>query len=80
MSENEGLLDSVRRDELVYAYVRLQNESERSFPDTYARSTILSRYRGLWEFAGALHLGVFCAATTILLNFIVVNLLLHLPP
>lgn len=80
MSRARRKLDRASRDELVQAYLTVQRKYEEQGAIPKGRETLLSRYRHLWETAGAIHLGLLVAALSILFNFILVNLLLHLPP
>ncbi len=68
------------REDLVKAYLYVQQKYEDEGQIPRDRGTLLSRYRSFWETMGAIHLGMLIAVVSIWLNFIVINFLLHLPP
>ena len=68
------------REELVNAYLHVQQQYEDEGQNPKDEGTVFSRYRGLWETMGAIHVGLLVAAVTLLLNFIVINIIFHLAP
>lgn len=73
-------LDRATRDELVHAYITIQEIYEKKGSISKDSETILTRNRELLETLGAVHLGLFIAVFSIILNFTLVNYLLHLLP
>lgn len=69
-----------QHEELLNAYLRKQREYEDQGLIPREEPTLISRYQTIWELVGALHLGLVIALGSILLNFIFLNVLLHLPP
>lgn len=80
MSRSAEYLDQGARQELLRAYLLAQRKYEDEGRIPLDRGTILTRYRRFWEALGAIHLGLLIAIMTIVLNFIIVNMLLHLAP
>jgi len=80
MSRDKLKLDQATRDELVHAYIAIQQAYEEKGSISKNSETILTRYQGLLETLGAIHIGLLVAVLSIVSNFILVNFLLHLPP
>ena len=80
MSQESLKLDSATRDELVLAYMAVQKKHEEQGVIPKQQETTLTRYQPLLEIMGAVHLGLLVAAISIVFNFILINLLLHLLP
>jgi len=80
MSRDNLKLDQATRDELVHAYIAIQQTYEEKGSISKDNGTILTRYQGLLETLGAVHLGLLIAVFSIVFNFILVNYLLHLLP
>ncbi|NNE64207.1 MAG: hypothetical protein HKN34_08990 [Gammaproteobacteria bacterium] len=80
MSQNYPQLDQATRDELVRAYIAIQQIYEEKGSIPKDSETILKRYQGLLETLGAIHLGLLVASFSIVLNFFIVNYILHLLP
>ena len=80
MSRDNLKLDQATRDELVHAYITIQQSYEEKGSISKDSGTILTRYQGLLETLGAIHLGLLVAVLSIVFNFILINFLLHLPP
>jgi len=80
MNRSNLNLDQVTRDELVHAYIAIQQSYEERGSISKDSGTILSRYQRLLEILGAVHLGLLIAVFSIVFNFILVNFLLHLLP
>lgn len=80
MSRGKLKLDQATRDELVHAYIAIQQTYEEKGSISKDSGTILTRYQGLLETLGAVHLGLLIAVLAIVFNFILVNYLLHLQP
>lgn len=80
MSKDNLKLDQATRDELVHAYMALQQTYEENGSIPKDSGTILARHRGLLETLGAIHLGLLIAVFSIITNFFLVNYLFHLQP
>ena len=80
MSRDNLNLDQATSDELVHAYMAIQQVYEEKGSISKGSGTLLTRYQGLLETLGAVHLGLLIAVTSIVFNFILVNYLLHLLP
>ena len=80
MSRGNLNLDQATRDDLVHAYIAIQRAYEEKGSISKDSGTILTRYQGLLENLGAVHLGLLMAVFSIVFNFILVNYLLHLLP
>jgi len=80
MSQENLKLDQATCEELVQAYMVVQQKYENKGVIPKDPGTILTQNQQLWERLGAVHLGLLTAALSIVFNFILVNLLLHLPP
>ena len=80
MSRDNLNLDQATRNELVHAYIAIQRTYEEKGSISKDSGTILTRYQGLLETLGAAHLGLLIAVFSIVSNFILVNILLHLLP
>ena len=80
MSTDGRTLDPDVRDELAAAYIDLQETCEAQGLIAPRPGSLLSRHRHLLEILGAIHLGLVTSALCILVNFLVVNFMLHLPP
>ena len=80
MSRDNLNLDQATRDELVHAYIAIQQTYEEKGSISKDSGTILTRYQELLETLGAVHLGLLIAVFSIVFNFILVNFLLHLQP
>ncbi len=80
MSRDNLKLDQATRDELVRAYIAIQQTYEEKGFISKDSGTILTRYQGLLETVGAIHLGLLIAIFSIVFNFIMVNYFLHLLP
>lgn len=72
--------DSHLREDLVTAYLYVQQKCQEEGTIPVDKGNILSRNRGLLEIIGAIHLGLLLAVLSILMSFIVINYLLHLQP
>jgi len=72
------LQDEVRDDLLLRAYSEFRRELEEKGAVPREEKNVLVRFRGVFEFVGALQLGLLTACFTILLNFVIVVMLLHL--
>ncbi len=73
-------LDQATRDELVHAYIAIQQAYEEKGSISKDSGTLLTQYQELLETLGAAHLGLLIAVFSIVFNFILVNFLLHLQP
>jgi len=80
MSRDNLKLDQATRDELVDAYIAIQRTYEEEGSISKDSGTVLTRYQGLLETLGAVHIGLLVAVVSIVFNFILVNFLLHLTP
>jgi len=80
MSHNNLKLDEATREDLVLAYLSVQKRYEDQGVIPKAQESLLSEHKLLLEKMGAVHLGLTVAAFSILFNFVLVNLLLHLLP
>lgn len=67
-------LDKITQDQLLLeTYLDFEQQH-----NTGAETNILVQMRDKLELAGAIQIGLFVACLTIFLNFLVVNLILHL--
>jgi hypothetical protein len=67
-------LDKEIREQLLFeTYIDFEQQH-----NTSSEPNVLVRLRDKLELAGAIQLGFFVACLTIFLNFVVVNLILHL--
>ena len=82
MSRKDDLRQKHRAElkELSQAYLAAQEKYEAQGAIPKDSDAVLSGYRQVWEIMGAAHLGLLVAIISILLNFIVVNIIFHLPP
>ena len=80
MSRDNLKLDQATRDELVHAYIAIQQTYEGKGSISKDSGTILTQNQELLETLGAVHLGLLIAVFSIVFNFTLVNLLLHLLP
>ena len=78
MTEPMGLQDEERADLLLRAYFEFRRELEGKGTVPREEKNVLTRFRGVFEFVGALQLGLLTACFTILLNFVIVVMFLHL--
>ena len=74
------LRDPEVRESLADAYLYIQQKYEDEGRIPRDPGNVLSDHQALWEKLGAIHLGLFVAAFSIVVNFILINFLLHLPP
>ena len=80
MSTDNLNLDQATRDELVQAYMTIQQIYEEKGSIPKDDGIILTRYQELLETLGAVHLGLLIAVFSIIFNFMMVNFILHLLP
>jgi hypothetical protein len=80
VSRPKQLHDPRVRERLADAYLYVQQKYEDEGRIPRDSGNVLSRHRALWETLGAIHLGMLVTAVSIVMNFIVINFLLHLPP
>jgi hypothetical protein len=80
MSRGNLNLDQATRNELVHAYIAIQQTYEEKGAISKDSGTILTQYQGLLETLGAVHLGLLIAVFSIVFNFFLVNFFLHLLP
>ena len=80
MSKGNLNLDQATRDELVHAYIAIQQAYEEKGSIPKDSGTILKQNQELLETLGAVHLGLLIAVFSIVLNFTLVNYFLHLLP
>lgn len=80
MSKGNLNLDQATRNELVDAYIAVQQSYEEKGSIAKDSGTILKQNQDLLEILGAAHLGLLVAVISIGLNFVVVNYFLHLLP
>jgi len=60
------------------AFLEFEKEQEDKGAIPRSETNLMARFRGFLVFLGAVNLALFVACLTVLLNFIVVRLLLHL--
>jgi len=80
MNRDNLNLDQATRDELVDAYIAIQQTYEENGSISKDSGTILTQYQKLLETLGAVHLGLLIAVFSIVFNFLLVNFILHLLP
>ena len=68
------------RQHLAQAYLDVQRKYEDEGRMPRGGGTVLTLYRVFWEIVGAIHLGILITAISIVMNFILINFLLHLAP
>jgi hypothetical protein len=73
-----GLREEERAAVLLRVYLEFKHELEDKGVVLGDVKTVLTRFRGLFEFTGALLLGLLTGCFTIMLNFLIVVMLLHL--
>lgn len=78
MTEPAGFQEEERADLLLRAYLDFRRELEEKGVVPREEKNVLTRFRGVFEFVGAIQLGLLTACFTILLNFVIVVMLLHL--
>ncbi|MGE0859325.1 MAG: hypothetical protein AB7P42_09475 [Gammaproteobacteria bacterium] len=72
--------DPRMRESLADAYLYIQKKYEDEGRIPRDSGNVLSSHQALWETLGAIHLGMFVAAVSVVMSFILINFLLHLPP
>ncbi len=77
---SKHLRDPQVRESLADAYLYIQQKYEDEGRIPRDPGNVLSKHQALWETLGAIHLGMFVAAFSIVMNFILINFLLHLSP
>ncbi len=78
MSDDMVTGDNTAREVLLETYIQVQDEQEKlgHLPDS--SDNFLSRHSTLLQMTGAIQLGLLTASLTILLDFIVLRMILHL--
>jgi len=77
MTARSRLTDEEMKDLHLEVFLDVQKELEDKGLIPRRERNLLTRFSGLFVFLGAVNLAFFLACLTILLNFIVVRLLLH---
>lgn len=78
MTHPSGLRDGEFEELLVRAYLEIQRDQEAQGAMPRSGQDVLSRFRLLFECLGAIQMGLLVACVTILLNFLIVVVVLHL--
>jgi hypothetical protein len=73
-----SLREEEREQLLLRAYLEMQREQEANGVLPRSGRNVLTRFRRVFECLGALQIGLLVACLTILLNFLIVVMLLHL--
>jgi len=78
MSNDEVTTDATVRQILLETYMQVHDEQEKlgRLPDS--SDNFLSRHSTFLQMIGAIHLGLLIASLTILLNYIVLRMILHI--
>lgn len=78
MNNDKASTDETACEILLEAYMQVHDEQEKlgHLPDS--RKSFLSRHSTFLQMTGAIHLGLFIASLTILLNYIVLRMILHI--
>lgn len=78
MNNDQLGADESAHEILLEAYMQVHDEQEKlgHLPDS--RKSFLSRHSVFLQMTGAIHLGLFIASLTILLNYIVLRMILHI--
>lgn len=77
MTTRSGLTEEELRDLYLQVFLDVQKELEHKELIPRRERNLLTRFRAFFVFLGAVNLAFFLACLTILLNFIIVRLLLH---
>lgn len=78
MTDLAQFQDEERTELLLRTYLQFRRELEEKDALPREEKNVLTRFRGEFEFIGALLLGLLTACFTIFLNFVIVVMLLHL--
>ena len=78
MTDLAQFQDEERAEILLRTYLQFRRELEEKDALPREEKNVLTRFRGGFEFIGALLLGLLTACFTIFLNFVIVVMLLHL--
>lgn len=78
MTAPAGLREEELEELLLRAYLEVQGDQEASGAIPPSGATVLARFRSVFEWVGAIQLGLLVACTTVLLNFLIVVMLFHI--
>ena len=73
-----GLREEERAELLLRTYLEMQREQEAQGALPRRGKTVLTRFRWVFEGLAAMQVGFFVACLTLLLNFLIVVMLLHI--
>lgn len=68
----------IMEDILIDAYITCQQEQEDLGNIPRSSDNVLQRYSELFKMMGAIQVGLFMACLTIILNFVIIRMILHL--
>jgi hypothetical protein len=78
MTVRGKLSDEELRDLHLEVFLEFQKEQEEKGVIPRSERNVLTRFRGFFEFVGAVQLAFFLACLTILANFVIVRMMFHL--